>query len=249
MSPVPGLLGAIGTSKAPSRPIPGYRTWHDASQIVGKSDGDRVTTFTDLSANGLSLGASGTVSRQPIYRASALNGLPGLQFTVVDFTEMEYGNNDYALAGDSTMFFVAAAIGAPASPGVSYLIDNPVPANRHTIYLQTVAGQGVCTSTIQPGSGGTLNVNMTAGEDLLIATKFAGASSLLRLNANGSRQSTGTLITALATLNPFRIAAQYNNLVTGNIDMKLCEIVTYPSALSSGDFALVELYLKTKYAF
>lgn len=57
----------------------GLILWFDASQITGKSDGDAVTSWSDVSGNGYSATTNGFFSG-PTYETNELNGHPVVRF-------------------------------------------------------------------------------------------------------------------------------------------------------------------------
>lgn len=63
--------------------IPGLELWLDASQITGLSDGDPISTLTDISSNAWQA-TQGTASKKPTYLTNIKNGQPVIRFDGVD---------------------------------------------------------------------------------------------------------------------------------------------------------------------
>jgi|GEM_PF-2163075 len=63
--------------------LPGLLLWLDASQISGKSDGDAISQWSDLSGNG-NHWTQATGSEQPTYQTNEIGGKPVVQFDGVD---------------------------------------------------------------------------------------------------------------------------------------------------------------------
>ncbi len=82
-SVVLSLLGlSLGTSLAADPAgVTGAVLWLDASQLTGLTDGQTVSTWTDMSGNG----NNATLSKgAPKYRTNVLNGQPIMRFTTAD---------------------------------------------------------------------------------------------------------------------------------------------------------------------
>ena len=74
---IPGTIDTALRAASIIPTISGLLCWYDASQQTGKSQGDRVTTLTDLSGNGNNLSA---VSSGCIYDAASVGNKPSYYF-------------------------------------------------------------------------------------------------------------------------------------------------------------------------
>ncbi len=72
----PGSVNPKVESPLPTS-ISDLKFWFSAKSITGKSDGDSVTQWDDLSGNGLH---ATEATYAPLYYSSVINGLPGLRF-------------------------------------------------------------------------------------------------------------------------------------------------------------------------
>lgn len=228
---------------APTSPVAGYRVWYDASQLLGYVNNDPVTTWTDLSVNGFNL-TSGTTFR-PLYKTNALNGLPGIQFDGVD-DKMTSLATIIQAGYQNTIYMVIKGLDAPVLPDASFYFDSDSSGTLNRRFIQgfTTVGQAKVAAG-RDGGGGSGNVNATVGENLLIAMKFDGATSLLRLNGDTGRQTSMVLSTNTGAAAPIFIGCSDQTL--NFAAATFCEILVYPSALNSSDFAAVEAYLKAKW--
>ncbi|HNS65014.1 MAG TPA: hypothetical protein PKJ26_00795, partial [Candidatus Woesebacteria bacterium] len=83
-----GDAGVDGWLASPQQ-ISGLKLWLDAGSIMGLSDGDQVSSMTDLSGSGFH--ATQTISaNKPIYKTNQIDGKPVIRFD---------GTNDYLSVG------------------------------------------------------------------------------------------------------------------------------------------------------
>jgi autotransporter-associated beta strand protein len=98
------LLGlSLGTSLAADPAgVTGAKLWLDAAQLAGLTDGQTVSTWTDMSGNG----NNATLSKgAPKYRANVLNGQPVMRFTTADM--FATANLSAQFPSAATLFIVA----------------------------------------------------------------------------------------------------------------------------------------------
>lgn len=243
MSPVPGLLGAVGIG-VPSSPAPGYRSWYDANQIVGLNDGDPVTTWTDLTGNGFDF--TSALALRPLYKTNQLNSKPGVQFDGVDdklVCVAAYLPTGY----QHTLFMAVKNLPVPATPNSAFLFDTATAGsiNRRFIQAFTLTGQPKIAAG-RDGGGGSGNVNAVAAENVVATMKFDGATSLLRLNGNTGRQSTLNLSTDTTASGTAFMGCSAQTLSFAAVT--ILEFIVYVSALSAADIIRNEAYLLHKYA-
>lgn len=84
--------------------ISGLSGWYDASQITGQSDNTALSTWLDLSGNGLHLTQSGTA--RPTYYSSTvgqtINGLPAVWFASASSQYMSRTSSRWANASNGS---------------------------------------------------------------------------------------------------------------------------------------------------
>ncbi len=224
-------------------PLAGYRVWYDVSQLAGKVDGDLISTLPDL-AGVINADQTSSGAARPTYKTNIMNGLPALRFNGTSSFISWTGATFYPVGG-GTVFAVIANMPAPAI--ASYAMPFTSGGTGDAIrYCNSYTTGGQASVHCGVGAGATCAVNIVAGENLLIAMKYNGASSLLRLNGDTLRQNATAINAALVQSGTFDIGQ--DTLSSGHwAAMDFLEFLVYPTALGSTDFATVETYLKTKY--
>ena len=76
-----------------SIPLSGLVGWYKADAIVGLTDGQYVTTWTDSSSAGHDMALLGGTG--PVYNTNVINGLPVVTFTGDYSNEILYNNFTY----------------------------------------------------------------------------------------------------------------------------------------------------------
>lgn len=234
--------------QSPVAPVSGMRMWFDLTQQIGYVNNDPIGTLTDFSGNGFDLTAGGGI--EPLYKTGILNGKPAMLFDGVNDL-LAGGVTPFPTGYQHTVFMVLPALpDPPVSPGdYDFLFDCGTDGldSRRLGYTWKVAGVPMA-EFYRDGAGiAGASLAYTAGENVLYAGKFDGASSLFRLNADAGRQASFSASTATtAGVGGLKIGTHNNpagNYFTGHI----AEIIIYDSALSASDFAATEAYLKAKY--
>jgi hypothetical protein len=95
----------VPSVETPPDEIPGLITWYDASQIVGKVDGDNLASLTDI-AGFVNLVSLNSPTWDPIYKTNIQNGLPCMRFGAPGPTLLR-NPALVNLPGLSTIFIVA----------------------------------------------------------------------------------------------------------------------------------------------
>lgn len=206
--------------------------WHDAAQITGKSDGDTLYIWPDLSPTGGHL-YQFTGARKPVYRTAQVNGQPAVYFDGVDDFMTGTGIVPYKNS-EVTIFVVWRADGAQsdkylltfnaASPAILF---NYGVANRLSYYDGTHYRIG------------------TYSTDWRIYALVDSASTGISGYENGVHVAyTAGAHTALAS---GWVAMQIPRNSIERAKMYVAEILIYRTALSSANIASVHAYLKSKY--
>ena len=102
----PGGVGSMdGTSN--------LELWLDANTITGLSDGDNVTSWADVSGNGLTAVSNDTTTEEPTFNTNIINSIfPSISFDPSDGTDyLNLGNPgslDFVPGTDSWSFFIVS---------------------------------------------------------------------------------------------------------------------------------------------
>jgi hypothetical protein len=208
--------------------ISGLYAWYDASQIVGKVDGDAISQWDDLSGNARHL-LQATGSKQPLYKAAVQNGKPVVRFDGVD------DDLTAALAATLAQPFTIVVVGR-ASTGTSTNENFTASPSGNVFVAGRTGGGGVYS--IQ---GGTPFTQISAGRKenafKLITAIFNGATSEIHVNGATTAGSLGT--TGYAT--PLRVGSLGGTTEFLNGDV--AELIVYSKALNSTEVGQIEAYL------
>jgi hypothetical protein len=226
-------------------PDPAYATlyaWYDASDGVNgagqPADGSSATSWSDRSVAGHSLPrVSSTVSRQPVFRAAGLNGMPALEFDGDDFIWGSNGAEFGVLSGGKTVFVVCEVGTGDLN---SYVFDSSSGAGRNAL----LTGQNATPDTwqIYTGTGvagGTVAVDKDTAQVHSLVIDAGAQEHFL----DGSSIYTGA--EGAQDLSGFLIGARYST--TNGFVGKVAEVLVYGEVLAAADRQAVEGYLAAKY--
>lgn len=156
--------GGVGSSDGTSN----LELWLDANTITGLSDGDNVTSWADISGNGLTAASSGTAAEEPTFDANSVNTIfPSVIFdpsTTDQFLNLgNPGSLNFIPGTDSWSFFIVYNVPSPPLPAgtffakatnatrhYQYTIDDDDPfftSSRFTSFVGGNATVGDITST------------------------------------------------------------------------------------------------------
>jgi hypothetical protein len=238
-----------GASQFDPKTVTGLVAWYksdagvlDASGNAITADNTKVKTWQDQSGNGKDL-VQATVGNQPTWRnaANGINGVPAVYFTGSSTNYMVSSSFDLS---SYTVFFVQKISidcifyehgnAATGNGQFSYTSQNP------SMYVRKGAAVNGKDSTVGWGSGNVL---------LQWNSRYAGTSLTHTMRKNGADQTLtvrnagdpGTATTTAALTLGAR--AGFTAPATGFI----AEVLFYNAALSSGDIANIEAYLKKKW--
>lgn len=226
----------------PPAGVAGLRTWLDASQITGLSDGAALTTWPNVAPGGgndaVAIGSS------PTYETNELNGLPIVRLGGGVYFRMF---SEALRAQGHTIFLVCKF--TSLSPAYTGVVDYGSHWADWGAYLMKSNGKSADYVFYVPGSAyadydGTGSSTFTTGTWNYITIAHGRTIETRR---NGSTDATGTAIT-YGHSNPGHslLGAQYNagRVMVGDV----AEYLIYDRELSSTDRNAVEAYLVAKYA-
>lgn len=256
------LLGIVASQNYPrtvSPPVSGFSFWLDADDATSFtfSSSNVVSAWADKSGNGNNA-TQATVANQPTKESSVLNGKPGVRFsanadkclglgtqiggtTQTTFMVISTPSGWTNSTGGFAMIFSSNALGVAGNGGLVGGSWTGGFANERILwYTQSSGNQSI--GIAQNGS------NISSGGHILSIDHTATGSRDIKLdNVSQSVTSSGNWSNSLYPGNYDRIG---NYDVTGGgsgFIGDICEVILYPSQLSSGDITLVYDYLKTKW--
>jgi hypothetical protein len=219
-------------------PVSGYVAWYDASDldtvIIDSSDTNGCWVWEDKSGNLLHAGQGNTASR-PTTGTRTINGRNVLDFDGDDHLDTVVDASDRT----QTSFFVAMIDNLSAyrslRGNVSGAGGNQFRVDQTTGQLVTnregIAGIGQQTNAAVSASTPFLAIQVLTASDV---THYVGATS--ETDSDGS-SFTGSRLMRIGRKSDF--AEPWDGVIG--------EILVYPTALSSGDIALVSAYLNAKW--
>lgn len=236
---VAALFFSVGALQAGPIPTAGLAAWYNASALVGLSNGDPVTTWTDSSGNGLNVTAVGS----PTYDADALNGQPAVSFGPGAYFALGGVSGSNWGASGADIFLVLEQNGAnPNNTAFSWAPDSSDRFLVHATYADTLH--------FQYGSPfGDVNSPEPAGWDNtfnLVEASWNGSTG--EISVDGALLATGNLT---SSLNTALSATLYigNDIFGNNFQGQIAQIIVYNQALSPTDEQTVLNYLDAQYDF
>lgn len=216
------------------------KLWVAADRITGKSDGNTITQWDDLSDNANHLTEA---TNPPIYKTNQMNGLPVVRF---DGMATILTKTFSAIITDFTVF-VVARINTGAA--------NPTGGGAFSSSSSNVAKNLVIDTNVTPGWRILMrNDADTANSVITLSDVVNDQATILRVVTNGSG-ATGAANNVVATpvsdptqthTNRFRLGS--NRAATLFFAGDIAEVIVYHNDLSDSDIDQVERYLATKYA-
>ena len=224
--------------------------WVLADQIVGKSDGDSISTWSDQSGNGNDLSVG---SNYPTYKTAIINGKPVVRFNgtsnhldsttaistllgtseystwVVTKINSFAGNTNPAYWENSTVW---------TDKGVANISESLYTSGSDDDFVFEHNGSYPGIRIVTPGPGNTFIAYM--------AGAIIGGN--MHLNASINNGTVADIARTRSSLGSavLEVGANYS---TGKfLDGDIAEMVFCKAALSSGDNAKMQSYLNNKYA-
>ncbi|MCP4093400.1 MAG: hypothetical protein GY747_08125 [Planctomycetes bacterium] len=226
-------------------PNPNYANlwaWYDASDGVNGPgqpiDGASVTSWQDSSVQGHSLvRVDVNASEQPVFRATAVNGLPAIEFDGNDYI---WGDNssEFGTISSGKTIFVVSEVDTANIDG--YIFDSSSGAGRNALFTGTLAIAGAWQ--IWTGT------SLVGGTVPVVRDQFQVHSVVLD-SGNQEHFVDGTSIysdtQSISDLSGFILGSRYTvaNFLIGHI----AEVLVYDEVLLAADRQAIEDYLDAKY--
>lgn len=207
--------------------VSGLQAWYDASAIVGKVDGDAMSSWTDRSGNGLHL-VQATGAKQPLYKLGIINSLPAVRF-------------------DGTDDLMSVAAGFNDLSSYAVLVPRRTAASTEAIYTYKFGMYQRLNNfwgVFDNGFARESTVNPLTDTTYLLARRLtAGVTVKFQTNTTTSTSAVGvpgskTSITVGGDPAPAQLAK-----------FDLAELIMYNTDVSDADDLLVRTYIQSKYAF
>lgn len=209
------------------------KLWLRADQGITIATG--VSQWNDLSGSGNNL-TQGTAGKQPLFVASAQNGLPAVRCDGVDdFLQ----SGAYVDTEPVTLFVVFKTITLGTGGVHDVLWDGVLAGSQYAI------NQNGGNFALFNSNGAGLNSTTIATGTYHYGTNiYNGVSSVTRLD--GSQTAAGSIGAAPAAPGGFTLGGFGDGSRTYNAEY--AEVLQYTSVLSATDYGRVEAYLKKRYA-
>lgn len=232
----PGQRVVIGTR---NRLVPfqtGLNLWLSASSIIGKSDGDTVSTWPDLSGNS----NNGTAVGTPIYRANVQNGQPGIEFITAGrrFVTPSFLSSSYdtSLTIYGVVKHLSSAFNVWAANGGQKLYCAADNSTTETFFNTSALTQVGTPKLAEPSGTAYLTQFRYDGSKKVVGSSSPVNQSAISLAATGNLGLSGAL-----TIGDFDTTGfEWNG--------QICELLVYKAALSAAQNAQTRAYLCNKYA-
>lgn len=220
--------------------ISGNVLWLKADSLT-LNDGDSVTTWVDSSGNGND--ATQTGALRPTYKTGIIGGKPVVRFDgASQGMNVPSGSTELNITGDLTMFVVLKSSSA-ASQAVAVFGDSSAGTTGFMLYLgNQFAGKA---SFLSSGNVTWLTQSSAVnnGSGHMVSVVLSGTA--LTFYKDGSADGSGTSAAPVVYTGTRGIGFSDTGASPFNGD--IAELIVFNAALSSGDRARVEAYLRGKY--
>lgn len=193
---------------------------------------DTVQQWNDQSGNNVHA-SQGTAGSRPTYKTNQINGLPAIDFATskwMAFTEQS--------VTDFTLFVVAKQGSAALNKTIVGGTDNTTKINLRFNSYNIQSVQHAILSFEEEPTADFIQVCLRHSET-------AGGTTTLRVD----EVETGTPDAGTATLGVSHLATWLNSGTASEfLNGPIAEVILYNSALADADRAIVEAYLRDKYA-
>jgi hypothetical protein len=246
------VVSAVNSSGESANSVEAYANpatlavWFKADALTGLANGAAVSAWVDSTGNNFNalqpMGAN-----QPVYVASAINGLPAVRFNAANNNYLWF----YRPVQDDFTIILVYQTSTGGGSGVNFyngsgLVNGEQSGTVNDFGLslnangQLLAGTGNPDRTIASAAG------FANGQPHIVTFKRTKSSGSLQLFVDGSLVAAGVGNTqSLTAPNFLALGAQgtLNNFFTGD----LAEVQIYNAALADADRLAVERALKCKY--
>ncbi|HRY22205.1 MAG TPA: hypothetical protein P5311_00330 [Candidatus Dojkabacteria bacterium] len=229
-------------------PVTEGRVLHfDATTITGASDNDPITTWEDISDTGNDA-SQGTSSRRPIYKESAFNNLPALEFDPSNLTSLTASSP--ASMGNQYTAFAAVYPYTQTGTGDFSTYGFTIMATTTRYALWFLLRQGEIKHYAYSGSTGTYGLTSGANAPNNSGSIVTADATINTTDGANIYLDSSLEVTHTPANNPWEGAFCIGDLRNGRnigFDGLIGEVIIYNTTLSTEERSLVEQYLGEKW--
>jgi len=247
------------TKSSPVAGIENLVTWWEAVSEesfndIESSDGVKISSWRDINPqiNNKHNILQANNSNKPIYRKSAIGGLPSLEFNgTSQYLELPYGDDLNTM--DFTIFAVSQPINAPAANSYGTIFSSrSLTAKGYMLHVSSSLQYQTWVGTNNLNwRGANITASAILNKPILICATYNGSNNgSYTLYRNGSMQATtGYTPYSANTTMPFRIGAGKNESAIPDFYFSgyIGEIIMFNRILKIEEMALIDTYLKKKW--
>lgn len=250
-----GLIYSRKRSVGLSSPleVSGCVLWHDANQITGLNDGDKVSQWDDLSVN-LSHATQAAAANKPLYKTGIINGKPVVRFVGATPCWLLQPLN---INGAKTVFMVFKLTTLPGAATTTPLNTKHTTPSLSEILFTQIGGYTEITFR-DDITGSALSVGFSPGINTsphIFVKTYNGVASSNPTSYTARYDKAAATVIASGSLNRTltnkgAVGARVSSTdVPGSAyNGDIAEIIIYSSVLAGVDQLAVETYLANKYS-
>jgi hypothetical protein len=236
---------SLAISVTPSLDV-SLTTWFKADAITGLVNGSRVSVWPDVSGNGDDAGQT-NLTRQPVYLANAINGLPVIRFTAANSNELEFIR---PVSDDFTIFCVFRSTHGYGAGSYYYqgagLVSGEVSGVAADFGTCLFANGQVSAGTGNPDVATESAAGFNNGLPHVMTFKRIASTGEVDLYLDG--QLAGSVTGSTASLTACaRLVLGAQQTMINYLDGDIAEVKIYGSALSDYNRGVEEGGLACKY--
>lgn len=214
----------------------------DADLITG-SDGDAIKTWPDDSGNGRNFTQS-TASYKPLLKkaANGINGHNVVRFDGTDDVLASAVNASAIITASADTFWVVFKIFAiTTNSSTTYYNDTAInfSQSRGLVFRTSLGAIGY----VYTGVYANTNKAVSTSTPYIARSRHSGGNVYLNLNGGSEGSTSAGNVSGLSS--PASLASD-STIIYTQID--IAEVIVFNSALSAENIAIVDAYLKAKYA-
>lgn len=240
---IANATGVFGTGVFTPASVSGMAAWYKGEEL-SLANAAAVTSWADSSGNGNTL-TQGTGAQQPTYRTNIVNGLPIVRFDGTNDMLANAAPSGFGSQSGQTVFAVVLTNSVADSTFHSIAVTRPQ-FNELRLFKEGGTSKYLWQYLIPGGSTtAVFDAGLAElGSFRLITGVFDDSSNALDVYRSGVA-GTGATDAAAFSSTVINIGARdaSNDFWNGDI----AEVIIYSRALSSGERALVEAYLTSKF--